>query len=72
MGSKSDLPVMQEAADILKDLEVDFEINIVSAHRTPERMFEYAKSAAERGAIHPSSCSMEGKSGSSILLIWGR
>lgn len=49
MGSKSDLPVMQEAADILKELEVDFEINIVSAHRTPERMFDYAKSAAERG-----------------------
>lgn len=49
MGSKSDLPVMQEAADFLKELNVPFEISIVSAHRTPERMFEYAKTAHERG-----------------------
>lgn len=49
MGSKSDLPVMQEAADILKDLGVAFEINVVSAHRTPKRMFEYAENAAKRG-----------------------
>lgn len=49
MGSKTDLPVMQDAADILKELCVPFEITVVSAHRTPERMFEYAKSAAERG-----------------------
>ena len=49
MGSKSDLNIMQDAADILKDLGVDFEITVVSAHRTPERMFEYAKSAAGRG-----------------------
>ncbi|MBC7913788.1 MAG: 5-(carboxyamino)imidazole ribonucleotide mutase [Pyrinomonadaceae bacterium] len=49
MGSKSDLPVMQDAADILKELGVEFEITVVSAHRTPERMFEYAKSAANRG-----------------------
>jgi 5-(carboxyamino)imidazole ribonucleotide mutase len=49
MGSKSDLPIMQEAADILKSLGVPFEINVVSAHRTPERMFEYASTAAERG-----------------------
>jgi len=49
MGSKSDLPVMQEAADILKDLGVVYELTIVSAHRTPERMFNYAKKAAERG-----------------------
>lgn len=49
MGSKSDLPVMQEAADILKELNVLFEITIVSAHRTPERMFNYAKTAADRG-----------------------
>ena len=49
MGSKSDLPVMQEAADILKDLGVTYELTIVSAHRTPERMFNYAKKAAERG-----------------------
>jgi len=49
MGSKSDLPVMQEAADILDQLKVPYEISIVSAHRTPERMYEYAKGAAERG-----------------------
>lgn len=49
MGSKSDLSVMQDAADILKELGVDFEITVVSAHRTPDRMFEYAKSASKRG-----------------------
>jgi len=49
MGSKSDLPVMQDAADILKELGVEYEITVVSAHRTPDRMFSYAKSAAERG-----------------------
>ncbi len=49
MGSKSDLPVMQDAADILKEMEVPYEITIVSAHRTPERMFNYAKTAEERG-----------------------
>ena len=49
MGSKSDLPIMQEAADVLTELGVPFEINIVSAHRTPELMYDYAKSAAERG-----------------------
>lgn len=49
MGSKSDLPVMQEAADILKELGVDYEITIVSAHRTPERMYDYAKNAHTRG-----------------------
>lgn len=49
MGSKSDLPVMQDAADICKLFEVDYEITVVSAHRTPERMFNYAKEAASRG-----------------------
>ena len=49
MGSKSDLPVMQDAADVLKELNVPYEITVVSAHRTPERMFSYAKSAADRG-----------------------
>lgn len=49
MGSKSDLPVMQDAADILKELGVEYEITVVSAHRTPERMFDYAKSASGRG-----------------------
>lgn len=49
MGSKSDLPVMQEAADILNQFGVPYEIDIVSAHRTPEKMFEYAKNAHLRG-----------------------
>lgn len=49
MGSKSDLPVMQDAADVLQELGVAYELTVVSAHRTPERMFNYAKSAAERG-----------------------
>ena len=49
MGSKSDLNIMQEAADILNQLQVEFEMTIVSAHRTPERMFDYAKNAASRG-----------------------
>lgn len=49
MGSKSDLPIMQEAANILKQLGVPYEINVVSAHRTPELMFEYAKNAHKNG-----------------------
>ena len=49
MGSKSDLPVMQEAAEMLKQFGISYEINVVSAHRTPEYMVEYAKSAASRG-----------------------
>lgn len=49
MGSDSDLPIMKQAAEILSELGIDFELTIVSAHRTPERMFEYAKSAKERG-----------------------
>lgn len=49
MGSQSDLPVMQDAIDVLKVLQVPFEVTIVSAHRTPQRMFDYATSAAERG-----------------------
>jgi 5-(carboxyamino)imidazole ribonucleotide mutase len=49
MGSKSDLNVMQQAADVLTELKVPYEITIVSAHRTPERMFEYAKSAVDKG-----------------------
>lgn len=49
MGSKSDLPVMQDAADICKEFGVDFEMTVVSAHRTPERMFNYAKEAAGKG-----------------------
>lgn len=49
MGSKSDLPIMQEAATILRELGVAYEINVVSAHRTPELMFEYAKNAHKKG-----------------------
>ena len=49
MGSKSDLPVMQEAIDILNELGIAYEVEIVSAHRTPERMYDYAKTAEERG-----------------------
>ena len=49
MGSKSDLPVMQDAADILKEFGISYEITVVSAHRTPERMFNYAKDAHSRG-----------------------
>jgi 5-(carboxyamino)imidazole ribonucleotide mutase len=49
MGSKSDLPIMQQAADILNQLGVAYEMTIVSAHRTPERMFDYAKTAHTRG-----------------------
>jgi 5-(carboxyamino)imidazole ribonucleotide mutase len=49
MGSDSDLPVMQDAANVLAQLDVPFELTIVSAHRTPERMMEYATSAEHRG-----------------------
>ena len=49
MGSKSDLPVMQEAIDILKGFDIDVEVDIVSAHRTPEKMFDYGKNAHNRG-----------------------
>ena len=49
MGSKSDLPVMQGAADMLKEFNIPFEMTVVSAHRTPERMLEYAQSASDRG-----------------------
>ena len=49
MGSDSDLSVMQAAADVLKEFGIEFELTIVSAHRTPKRMFEYASTARERG-----------------------
>ncbi|MEJ8840852.1 5-(carboxyamino)imidazole ribonucleotide mutase [Lacibacter sp. H375] len=49
MGSDSDLPVMQPAADILKEFGIDYELTVVSAHRTPLRMVEYAKTARDRG-----------------------
>jgi len=49
MGSSSDLKVMNQAAEVLKELGVSYEISIVSAHRTPELMFDYAKSALNKG-----------------------
>lgn len=49
MGSQSDWPVMQAAADILGELEVAHEVRIVSAHRTPDRLWNYGAEAAERG-----------------------
>ncbi|MGQ2136032.1 5-(carboxyamino)imidazole ribonucleotide mutase [Ornithobacterium rhinotracheale] len=49
MGSQSDLPKMQAAAEILQELGITFELTLVSAHRTPERMFKYAQTASQRG-----------------------
>ena len=49
MGSKSDFPIMKEAIEILKSAKIDVEVDIVSAHRTPEKMFSYAKEAHKRG-----------------------
>jgi 5-(carboxyamino)imidazole ribonucleotide mutase len=49
MGSKSDLPVMQDAANVLNELGIAYEMDIVSAHRTPEKMMDYATNAHQRG-----------------------
>ena len=49
MGSDSDLPVMKEAADFLDEMGISYELTIVSAHRTPKRMYEYAETAVEKG-----------------------
>lgn len=49
MGSDSDLPIMRQAADALKEFDIPFELTVVSAHRTPERMFQFAKKAHTRG-----------------------
>ena len=49
MGSKSDLPVMQDAIDILRGFDIEVEVDIVSAHRTPEKLFDYSKNAHTRG-----------------------
>lgn len=49
MGSDSDLPVMEKAADVLKQLDIAFEMRIISAHREPDVFFEYAKTAEEKG-----------------------
>ena len=63
MGSRSDLEVMREAADVLKELGVPFELTVVSAHRTPDRMVEYAKTARARGL----SCIIAGAGGAAHL-----
>ncbi len=49
MGSESDLPVMQAAIDVLKELKIEVEVDIVSAHRTPEKMMDYGQNAHSRG-----------------------
>ena len=49
MGSDSDLPTMQDAADLLDELHIAYELRIISAHRTPEKMIEYGKTASDRG-----------------------
>lgn len=49
MGSQSDWPTMKEAADVLEELDVAHEVKIVSAHRTPDRLWEYGKTAVDRG-----------------------
>ncbi len=49
MGSDSDLPIMKQAAEFLEEMNIPFELTIVSAHRTPDRMIDYARSARERG-----------------------
>lgn len=49
MGSKSDLPVMQDAIDVLNEFGIESEVNIVSAHRTPDKMFKYANNARDNG-----------------------
>jgi 5-(carboxyamino)imidazole ribonucleotide mutase len=49
MGSDSDLTIMQPAADFLQSIAISYEVTVVSAHRTPERMMQYAKQAKERG-----------------------
>ena len=63
MGSNSDWEVMQHAANILKDFGVPYEAQVVSAHRTPDRMFEYADTAIERGL----KCIIAGAGGAAHL-----
>ena len=63
MGSRSDLDVMQGAADILKELGIAHELTVVSANRTPERMFDYARTARERGI----TCIIAGAGGAAHL-----
>ncbi|MEO8067947.1 MAG: 5-(carboxyamino)imidazole ribonucleotide mutase [Flavobacteriales bacterium] len=63
MGSRSDLEIMREAADVLKELGVPYELTVVSAHRTPDRMVDYAKTARSRGL----KCIIAGAGGAAHL-----
>lgn len=63
MGSDSDLPIMKQAAEMLEQFGVSYELTIVSAHRTPERMVEFAKEAHKRGVI----CVVAGAGGAAHL-----
>ena len=63
MGSSSDYPTLEKAEQVLKELEVPYEIEVVSAHRTPERMYDYAKTAKERGL----KCIIAGAGGAAHL-----
>ncbi len=63
MGSKSDLPIMKEAAEILDELGVSYKMEIVSAHRTPEKMYDYAKTAHQKGL----KCIIAGAGGAAHL-----
>jgi len=63
MGSKSDWPVMQHAVEILKEFRIDYEVKVISAHRTPDLMFEFAEHAKARGV----QCIIAGAGGSAHL-----
>ena len=63
MGSKSDWPIMQHAVEILKELRIDYEVKVVSAHRTPDLMFEFAEQAKARGVY----CIIAGAGGAAHL-----
>ena len=63
MGSSSDWEIMRHAASILKDFNVPYEAEVISAHRTPDRMFEYAETAIERGL----KCIIAGAGGAAHL-----
>ena len=63
MGSTSDMPVMKKAAEFLNEIEIPFEINALSAHRTPDIMYEYAESAKKRGI----KCIIAGAGGAAHL-----
>lgn len=66
MGSDSDLDIMKAAAELLKDFDIPFELTIVSAHRTPKRMIQYASDARERGL----KVIIAGAGGAAHCLVW--